>query len=56
MSYSEFQKAWADAVIAFKNGDLSLDELMEFGSLDEFMDYVKDEIPEDPDQEDQKND
>ena len=43
MSYADFQKAWVDAVVAFKNGDLSLDELMEYGSLDEFMDYFSDD-------------
>lgn len=43
MSYSEFQQAWFDAVQAFKNGDLSYEELLEFGTLDEFMDYVSDD-------------
>ena len=43
MSYSEFQQAWFDAVQAFKNGDLSYEQLLEFGTLDEFMDYVSDD-------------
>ena len=43
MSYAEFQQAWCDAVQAFKNGDLSYEELLEFGTLDEFMDYVSDD-------------
>lgn len=46
MSYAEFQQAWFDAVQAFKNGDLTYDELLEFGTLDEFMDYMSDDESE----------
>ena len=37
MTYTEFRKAWQEALIRFLSGEITEDELMEFGSLDELL-------------------
>ena len=46
MSRSEFAKAWTEAVTKFMNGVISYEELMEFGTLDEYAEYMKDDPEE----------
>lgn len=43
MSYESFQQAWTKAVQAWQMGEISYDELMEYGTLDEYWDYIKEE-------------
>lgn len=40
MTYAQFQAAWREAVLQFLSGEITEDELMEFGSLDEFMEVI----------------
>lgn len=54
MSRSEFAKAWTEAVTKFMNGIISYDELQEFGTLDEYADYMKEEPEEEVKSEDVK--
>lgn len=44
MSYESFQKAWTDAVKAWQMGEITYEQLMEFGTLDEYLDYIKEEF------------
>lgn len=39
MSYESFQKAW-------QMGEITYEQLMEFGTLDEYWDYIKEEKDE----------
>ena len=43
MTYSEFQQAWKDHVELFLAGQITHEELEEFGSLDNFMRLTKEE-------------
>lgn len=43
MTYKEFQIAWREAVIRFLSGEITEDELMEFGSLDELLELEETE-------------
>ncbi len=46
MTYSEFQQAWKDHVELFLAGQITHEELEEFGSLDNFMRLTKEDRQE----------
>ena len=46
MSTVDFVKAWKEAIIKWLSGEISLEELMEYGTIDEYWDYVS-EIEDD---------
>lgn len=39
---TDFVKAWGQAVYDFLNGSITYDELLEFGTIDEYFDYISD--------------
>ena len=41
MSYEDFRKAWNQAVQDFICGLISYDQLMEYGTLDEYLEYME---------------
>lgn len=43
MTYTEFQQAWKEYVELFLAGQITYEELEEFGSLDNFMKLTKEE-------------
>lgn len=40
MSTVDFVKAWREAIIKWLSGEISAEELLEYGTIDEYWDYV----------------
>lgn len=41
MSKDDFRKAWTQAVQEFISGLISYDQLLEYGTLDEYREYME---------------
>lgn len=42
MSTVDFIKAWHDAIMRWLSGEITTDELLEFGTIDEYFEYISD--------------